>query len=81
MKSKNILANIKSKSIKETIEEISNILNKLEKNGADLESSKDDYLRLIQLNNHIDTLFKKKFKEISTLVKKIKKNDKKKNNL
>tara|TARA_B100002051_G_C16384480_1_gene462129 strand:+ start:33 stop:278 length:246 start_codon:yes stop_codon:yes gene_type:complete len=81
MKSKNILANIKSKSIKETREEISNILNKLEKNEADLESSKDDYLRLIQLNNHIDTLFKKKFKEISTLVKKIKKNDKKKNNL
>ena len=81
MKSKNILANIKSKSIKETREEIGNILNKLEKNEADLESSKDDYLRLIQLNNHIDTLFKKKFKEISTLVKKIKKNDKKKNNL
>ncbi len=72
MKSKNILADIKSKSIKETREEISNILNKLEKNEANLESSKDDYQKLIQLNSHIDTLFKKKFKEISKLVKKIK---------
>jgi len=73
MKSKNILANIKSKSIKETKEEINNILNKLEKNEADLESSVGDYQRLVALNNHMDTLFKKKFKEISEMAKTIKK--------
>jgi len=73
MKSKNILANIKSKSIKETKEEINNILNKLEKNEADLEGSVNDYQRLVKLNNHMDSLFKKKFKEISRAIKKIKK--------
>ncbi len=73
MKSKNILANIKSKSIKETKEEINNILNKLEKNEADLEGSVNDYQRLVKLNNHMDSLFKKKFKEISRTIKKIKK--------
>ena len=73
MKSKNILANIKSKSIKETKEEINNILNKLEKNEADLEGSVNDYQRLVKLNNHMDSLFKKKFKEISRTIKTIKK--------
>ena len=73
MKSKNILAKIKSKSIKETKEEINNILNKLEKNEADLEGSVNDYQRLVKLNNHMDSLFKKKFKEISRTIKKIKK--------
>ena len=73
MKSKNILAKIKSKSIKETREEINDILNKLEKKDTDLEGFTDDYRKLLKLNNHIDTLFKKKFKEISTLTKKIKK--------
>ena len=37
MKSKNIPADIKSKSIKEAKEEINVILSKLEKNDADLE--------------------------------------------
>ena len=73
MKSKNILAKIKSKSIKETKEEINDILNKLEKKDTDLEGFTDDYRKLLKLNNHMDTLFKKKFKEISTLTKKIKK--------
>ena len=73
MKSKNILANIKSKSIKETKEEINKILKKLEKNEANLDNSKDDYLRLVRLNSHMDVLFKKKFKEISASLKKIKK--------
>ncbi len=73
MKSKNILANIKSKSIKETKEEINNILNKLEKNEADLESSMSDYQRLVKLNNHMDSLFKERFKEISRTIKEIKK--------
>tara|TARA_A100001015_G_scaffold246270_1_gene282599 strand:+ start:735 stop:959 length:225 start_codon:yes stop_codon:yes gene_type:complete len=73
MKSKNILADIKSKSLKETKEEINKILKKLEKNEANLENSKDDYLRLVRLNSHMDVLFKKKFKEISASLKKIKK--------
>ena len=73
MKSKNILANIKSKSIKETKEEINNILNKLEKNETDLESSMSDYQRLVKLNNHMDSLFKERFKEISRTIKEIKK--------
>tara|TARA_Y100000748_G_C15299420_1_gene411690 strand:- start:574 stop:681 length:108 start_codon:yes stop_codon:yes gene_type:complete len=33
--------------------------------------------RLIQLNNHIDLLFKKKVKEISSTTNKLKKDDKK----
>mgnify|MGYP001401212821 CR=1 FL=1 len=73
MKSKNIPAETKSKSIKETREEINDILNKLEKKDTDLEGFTDDYRKLLKLNNHMDTLFKKKFKEISTLTKKIKK--------
>jgi exonuclease VII small subunit len=73
MKSKNILTDIKSKSIKEAKEEINDILNKLEKNDANLNSSMEDYQRLIQLNNHVDDLFKKKFKEISLMNRKIKK--------
>jgi len=73
MKSKNILADIKSKSIKEAKEEINDILDKLEKNDANLNSSMEDYQRLIQLNNHVDDLFKKKFKEISLMNRKIKK--------
>jgi|TARA_B100001540_G_C15517313_1_gene510853 exonuclease VII small subunit len=73
MKSKNILADIKSKSLKETKEEINKILKKLEKNEANLDNSKDDYLRLVRLNSHMDVLFKKKFKEISASLKKIKK--------
>tara|TARA_Y100001970_G_C14069142_1_gene768389 strand:- start:848 stop:1075 length:228 start_codon:yes stop_codon:yes gene_type:complete len=72
MKSKNILADIKSKSLKEAKEEINFILSKLEKNDADLESSMEDYQRLIHLNQHVDFLFKKKFKEISSMSKKIK---------
>ena len=73
MKSKNIPAETKSKSIKETREEINDILNKLEKKETNLDSSADDYQRLLRLNNHMDTLFKKRFKEISALIKKIKK--------
>ena len=73
MKSKNILSKIKSKSIKETREEINDILDKLEKKETNLDSSVGDYQRLLTLNNHMDALFKKRFKEISSLIKKIKK--------
>ena len=77
MKNENILADIKSKSLKEARDEINDILTKLESKEVDLAGSLDDYKRLIQLNNHIDLLFKKKIKEISSTTKEIKKNDKK----
>ena len=77
MKNENIPADIKSKSLKEVRDEINDILNKLESQDVDLGDSLDDYKRLIQLNNHIDSLFKKKVKEISSTTKAIKKNDKK----
>ena len=77
MKKENILAEVKSKSLKEARNEINDILNKLESKNVDLEGSIDDYKRLIQLNNHIDALLKKKVKEISLITKKTNKNDKK----
>ena len=77
MKNENIPADVKSKSLKEARDEINDILNKLESKEADLANSIDDYKRLIQLNNHIDLLFKKKVKEISLISKNLKKNDKK----
>ena len=65
MKIENIPADIKSKSLKETRDEIDEILSKLEKQETNLDESIEDYQRLIYLNKHIDQLFKKKFKEIS----------------
>jgi|TARA_X000001036_G_C20521007_1_gene742118 exonuclease VII small subunit len=66
MKNENILADIKSKSLKEARDEIDRILTKLESLESDLNNSLDDYQRLILLNKHIDSLFKKKIKEISS---------------
>tara|TARA_B100001059_G_scaffold200015_1_gene206611 strand:- start:673 stop:876 length:204 start_codon:yes stop_codon:yes gene_type:complete len=66
MKNENIPADIKSKSLKEAREEIDKILSKLESQNSDLSNSLSEYQRLIQLNKHIDSLFKKKFKEISS---------------
>ena len=65
MKNENIPADIKSKSLKESREEIDRILSKLENNDTSLEESLSDYQRLIQLNKHVDNLFKKRFKDIS----------------
>ena len=73
MKSKNIPADFKSKSIKEAKDEINEILNKLEKNDANLEGSVGEYQKLILLNNHVNDLFKKRLKEISTVEKSKKK--------
>ena len=73
MKNENIPAEAKSKSLKEARDEINDILNKLESKDADLSGSIEDYKRLIQLNNHIDGLFKKKVREISAIKKEIKK--------
>tara|TARA_Y100000992_G_C21209017_1_gene464489 strand:- start:764 stop:973 length:210 start_codon:yes stop_codon:yes gene_type:complete len=66
MNNENIPADIKSKSLKETRDEIDQILNKLEKKDVNLADSTTDYKRLIQLNKHIDNLFKLKVKEISS---------------
>ena len=74
MKNENILENTKSKSIKEIKDEINQILEKLESKETNLSDSMNDYARLISLNKHIDTLFKKRNKEISFIGKKTKKN-------
>ena len=65
-----IPADIKSKSIKETKEEINKILEKIEKDDTNLESHTGDYDMLLKLNKHMDELFKKKLKEINSLDKK-----------
>ena len=70
MKNENIPAEVKSKSLKEARDEINDILDKLESKDADISGSIEDYKRMIQLNNHIDGLFKKKVKEISAMKKK-----------
>ena len=54
MKMKNIPPDIKSKSINDAKSEILSILDRLEKESADLEASKKDYQRLLTLNNHVD---------------------------
>ena len=65
MKIENIPADIKSKSLKEAKDEINEILSKLENQEGNLEDYQSNYSRLVQLNKHVDELFKKKFKEIS----------------
>lgn len=65
MKIENIPADIKSKSLKESQEEINRILGKLENQQTNLEDSFSDYKRLTLLNKHIQNLFKERFKEIS----------------
>ena len=65
MKIENIPADIKSKSVKEAREEINNILIKLESENLDFNSLEKEYKRLINLNKHIENLFKLKSKEIS----------------
>ena len=64
MKSKNIPADIKSKSIKEAQNEIKEIITNLENNETNLEESMDRYNRMMELNYHIQEQFKKKLKEI-----------------
>ena len=64
MKSKNIPADIKSKSIKEAQNEIKEIIANLENTETNLEESMDKYNRMMELNYHIQEQFKKKLKEI-----------------
>ena len=65
MRTENIPADIKSKSLKEARNEINEILIKLESKNLDLSNAENTYKRLIQLNKHIENLFKMKSKEIS----------------
>ena len=70
MKMKNIPPDIKSKSINEAKSEIVDILSRLEMDKADLEASKNDYERLLLLNEHVDSLFKDKLNDIRSIGKK-----------
>ena len=60
MKSKNIPADIRTKSTKEAQNEIKDIIEKLENTKANLEDSIEQYNRMIQLNYHIQDLFRQK---------------------
>jgi exonuclease VII small subunit len=73
MKSKNIPADIRLKSIKEAQSEIKDIILYLENNENNLEESMQKYNRMMHLNNHIQEEFRKKAKEI-TNINKLKKN-------
>ena len=65
MKIENIPADIKSKSLKEARDEINEILTKLESENLDLNNVEVSYKRLINLNKHVEYLFKLKSREIS----------------
>tara|TARA_Y100000591_G_C21776993_1_gene668897 strand:+ start:807 stop:1010 length:204 start_codon:yes stop_codon:yes gene_type:complete len=65
MKIENIPADIKSKSLKEAREEINEILTKLESQNLDFNTIENSYKRLINLNKHVENLFKIKSKQIS----------------
>ena len=67
MKIKNIPADVKSKSLKEARDEIDRILVKLETKNLNLSNIEKEYKRLINLNKHVETLFKKKSKEVNNL--------------
>ena len=64
MKIENIPADIKSKSLKEARSEINEILVKLESQNLDFANAEEIYKRLIYLNKHVESLFKKKSMEI-----------------
>ena len=74
MKSKNIPADIKFKSIKEAQNEIKEIITNLEDYDTNLEESMDKYNRMMYLNEHIREQFKKQLKEIRNFNFKDKKN-------
>ena len=65
MKIENIPAEIKSKSLKEAREEIDEILVKLETKNLDFNSIELEYKRLMNLNKHIENIFKIKSRKIS----------------
>ena len=65
MKTENIPAEIKSKSLKEARDEIEEILAKLETQNIDLSNTEKMYKRLLILNKHVENLFKVKSKGMS----------------
>ena len=65
MKTENIPADIKSKSLKEARDEINEILVRLESQNLDISSIENTYKRLLNLNKHVENLFKEKSKQIS----------------
>ena len=65
MKTENIPADIKSKSLKEARDEIDEILAKLETQNIDLSNTEKMYKRLLILNKHIENLFTIKSKGMS----------------
>ena len=64
MKSKNIPADIRKKTIKEAQSEIKEIIAKLENVETNLENSIEKYNRMVQLNKYIHVKFKQKAQEI-----------------
>ena len=64
MKDKNLLDDIKNKSLNELTELANNIIEKLE-SEKDLEASINDYQELIKLNNLIEKKFQNTSREIS----------------
>jgi len=65
MKSKNIPADIRSKTSKEAQSEIKEIISSLESSEKSLQESMDKYNRMMHLNNYIQEQFREKSKEIS----------------
>ena len=65
MKSKNIPDDIRRKTIKEAQNEIKEIIEKLENTETNLEDSIEQYKRMMQLNYHIQDLFKQKSIQIN----------------
>ena len=65
MKNENIPAYIKIKTLKEAKDEINEILAKLESENLDLNSIEVEYKRLMNLNKHIESIFKNKAKKIT----------------
>ena len=65
MKIENIPADINSKSLKEARDEINEILADLEAKNLDLSNAENAYKRLLNLNKHVENLFKMKSKQIS----------------
>ena len=66
MKTENIPAEIKSKSLKDARDEIDKILAKLEGNHLNLDDTHLQYKRLMQLNKHVQNLFRKKLQDLSS---------------
>mgnify|MGYP001287414600 CR=1 FL=1 len=64
MKNENIPAEIKSKSLKEARDEIDEILVKLESKSLHFEEVESSYKRLLQLNKHVENIFKVKSKKV-----------------